>query len=175
MNSNGTSVRQLTFTNNNFDPALSPDGTKVAFASNRNNNTDIYMINVDGTNLTRVTTNAAIDQRPNFSPDGTRLLFDTNRNSPLGLRNLYVINVNGTNETRLTDYFEFAGRFSPDGTRITYMGRTVPDTGWNQVFVMNADGSNRVPLTNTASPNQNPSFSLDGTLIAFDRPVTVPT
>lgn len=172
MNSDGAAVRQLTFTNNNFDPAVSPDGTKVAFASSRNNNTDIYVINVDGTNPNRVTTNAAIDQRPSFSPDGTRLLFDSNRNSPNGLRNLYVINVNGTNETRLTDYYEFAGRFSPDGTQIAYMGRTLPDTGWNQVFVMNADGTNRVVLTNTASPNQNPSFSLDGSLIAFDRPVT---
>ena len=171
MNSDGAAVRQLTFTNNNFDPAVSPDGTKVAFASSRNNNTDVYVVNVDGTNLFRVTTNAAIDQRPNFSPDGTRLLFDSNRNSPNGLRNLYMINLNGTNETRLTDYYEFAGRFSPDGTQIAYMGRTLPDTGWNQVFVMNADGSNRVALTNTASPNQNPSFSLDGSLIAFDRPV----
>ena len=176
MNSDGSSVRQLTFTNNNFDPAVSPDGTKVAFASDRNNNTDIYVVNIDGTNLVRATTSQFIDSRPSFSPDGTRLVFDSNRNSPIGLTNLYLVNTDGTNETRLTNFFfEFGARFSPDGSRIVYQGRTVVgQNSENEIFVMNANGSNAQQLTSNTVKDQNPSFSLDGTLIAFDRPVTVP-
>lgn len=178
MNADGSDVRQLTFTSNNSRPAISRDGAHIAFTRAQSGNTDIYMIDADGSNFHRVTTNQFIDTSPSFSPDGTRLLFHTNRNSQFGLPNLYVINTDGTNETRLTYLFEFDGRFSPDGTKITYSGR--PADGQNyfaEVFVMNADGSNPQQLTRLQSSSlaqESPSFSLDGTKIAFERSVFIP-
>ena len=178
MNSDGSSVRQLTFFLNIAtanQPAFSPDGTQVAFTCDLGGNPDIYLINVDGTNLRRVTTHAGIDSRPSFTPDGARILFDSNRNGPFFLPNLYLINVDGTNETRLTNFYEFGGRYSPDGSRIVYQGRTVERQDHeNEIFIMNADGSNRTQLTLNEIKDQDPSFSLDGTLIAFDRDVTMP-
>lgn len=172
MNSNGKGVRQLTFTNNNNQPAISRDGSLVAFHSNRNGNTDIYVVNWDGSNTRRVTTNQFIDRRPAFSPDGTKILFDTNRFSQFGLPNLMVINVDGTNETRLTFFFEFGGGYSPDGTKIVYQGRTeAGQNNFNEIFVMNATGGGGTQLTNNNVADESPCFSLDGSLIAFERSV----
>ena len=177
MNSNGTAVRQLTFTNNNDEPAISPDGTKVAFSSTRNGNTDIYVVNADGTNTRRVTTHPVREGNPSFSPDGTQLLYESYRSGSFGLPNIYRINIDGTNETRLTNYLEFEARFSPNGTRITYAGRIPPGNNFAEIFVMNADGTNVMQLTNLNSNTLSqamPSFSLDGTLISFTRRVPNP-
>lgn len=177
MQSNGKGVRQLTFTNNNFNAVISRDGSLVAFASSRNNNTDIYLINWDGSNLRRLTTDQFIDQRPSFSPDGTKIVFDTNRFSQFGLPNLMLINADGTNETRLTTFFEFGGRFSPDGSTIVFQGRTeAGQNNFNEIFTLSVGpGGTSGQLTNNNVQDENPSFSLDGTKIAFERSVITPS
>lgn len=177
MYSNGKGLRQLTATNNNSKAAISRDGSLIAFTSSRNNNTDIYVVKWDGTDLRRLTTNAGIDQRPAFSPDGTKIVFDTNRFSPqFGLPNLMLINTDGTNETRLTFFFEFGGRFSPDGSTIVYQGRAEADqNNFNDIFVYNLGGGTSGQLTDNDVQEENPSFSLDGTKIAFERSVVTPS
>ncbi len=49
-------------------PTWSPDGAKIAFYSDRDGNTEIYVINADGSGVTRLTNNAAIDFAPTWSP-----------------------------------------------------------------------------------------------------------
>ena len=65
MSANGTDKKHVTRSESyDFDPSWSPDGTKIAFASTRNGNTDIYVINKDGTGLTRITTSPQDDFEP---------------------------------------------------------------------------------------------------------------
>ena len=74
MDADGSNVVRLT-TSPALDrfPIFSPDGTKIAFTSNRDGNTEIYVMNADGTDQTRITNRPGGDSQPNWSPDGTRI------------------------------------------------------------------------------------------------------
>src|SRR5918995_1076311 len=78
------------------------DGTKLAFTSDRDGNTEIYVMNAqDGSNQTRLTDNGDSDSLISWSPDGTKLAFTSNRD---GNWEMYVMNAqDGSNQTNLTD------------------------------------------------------------------------
>jgi len=63
-----------------FDPAWSPDGKLIAFASNRAGNTDIWLMKSDGSDLTQITTHPEVDRYPTWSADGRKLYFSSHRN-----------------------------------------------------------------------------------------------
>ena len=72
-------------------PCWSPDGKHIAFTSDRNNSTNLYVVNADGTDLERLTYNPTFDGFPMFSPDGKRLAFCSNRhNGAPGETNVFV-------------------------------------------------------------------------------------
>ena len=69
MNADGTGQTRLTFNDLlDGDPGWSPDGSKIAFTSNRDLNLEIYVMNADGTGQTRLTFNTALDRDPSWSP-----------------------------------------------------------------------------------------------------------
>ena len=92
---------------------------QIAFVSTRDGNSEIYTVNLDGTGLTRLTNNAAIDESPAWSPDGLHIAFQSNRT---GSFEIYVMEANGSNVVRRT----FSGSYSvhptwsPDGNAIAY-------------------------------------------------------
>jgi Tol biopolymer transport system component len=114
MSADGTNVTRLTNSPDsgpgipvqNAAPHWSPDGTKFTFASNRDKNAtspfnvEIYTVNTDGTNLTRLTNDPLLDTSPAWSPDGTEIAFQTGRD---GNSEIYAMNADGTNPTRLTN------------------------------------------------------------------------
>src|SRR5262245_25368347 len=73
---------------------------KIAFASERDGNWEIYVMNTDGTGQTRLTNDVAVDSDPAFSPDGTKIAFSSDRD---GDGEIYLINADGTGLTRLTN------------------------------------------------------------------------
>ena len=73
---------------NDYFPSWSPDGTKIAFGTDRDGNYEIYVMNVDGSNLINLTNNAATDYYPSWSPEGTKIAFGTNRD---GNYEIYVM------------------------------------------------------------------------------------
>jgi Tol biopolymer transport system component len=81
-------------------PTWSPDGTRIAFVSERDGNPEIYSMNADGTDVVRLTVNAADEGEPAWSLGGSRIAFNSNRD---GNWELYAMNVDGTNVTRLTN------------------------------------------------------------------------
>ena len=148
-----------------FDVVQSAGG-RIAFVSNRDGNNEIYVMNADGTGLTRLTNDPASDLYPAWSPDGTRLAFTSTRD---GHNNIYVMNADGTGVTQLTTSTGSVGSQAPAwcGTKIAYMSDdylgSFPD-----VYSMNDDGTGQTRLTtDNASFDEFPTWSPDCARIAF--------
>jgi TolB protein len=80
-------------------PAWSPDGRKIAFASERDGNSEIYLMNADGSGQRSLTDDLAYDGDPDWSPDGQKITFVSNRD---GRYEVYVMNADGSGQRRLT-------------------------------------------------------------------------
>ena len=168
MNADGSGILQLT-DNDSMDwgPAWSPDGSRIAFTSDRDGDWDIHVMNADGSGGIWLTDNDTPDWAPAWSPDGSRIAFQS---YPEGtdLYNwkpeIYVMNADGTGVVRLTDndYWDDAPTWSPDGRRIAFWS----DSGGDfEIYVMNADGTGVMQLTD--SGGRDPTWSPDGQRIAF--------
>ena len=79
-------------------PAWSPDGRKIAFASERDGNSEIYLMNADGSGQRSLTRNLAYDGDPAWSPDGQKITFVSNRD---GRYAVYVMNADGSGQRSL--------------------------------------------------------------------------
>ena len=152
-------------------PNWSPDGKKIVFnamVKGSPDGADIYVINADGTGLTRLTTDPADDSSPAWSPDGTKIAFATIRDRVPNEINyeIYVMNADGSNQTRITNNtkFDHSPAWSPDGKRIAFTSRR--DDNF-ELYVMNADGSNQTRLTNNPEQDSDAKWSPDGTKILF--------
>ena len=128
---------------------------QIAFVSNREGQSSIYVINPDGTGLARLTNSTADDALAAWSPDGKRIAFTSNRD---GNFEIYVINADGPGQTRLTDNPAADGNpaWSPDGQRIAFNSNR---DGNFEIYVMNADGSGPTPLTNDDADDGYPAWS----------------
>ena len=152
----------------------SPLWGKIVFHSNRDSNWDIYTMNSDGSNQTRLTFNEAGDSFPAWSPNGRQIAFSSQRDS--GGRNgeinseIYVMDADGTNQRRLTHYPGIDGdpEWSPDSTQIAFSSTRAAKEGERklEIYVMDADGSNVKQVTN-AGFAQRPKWSPDGEWILF--------
>ena len=145
MDADGTNQQQLTTTTSRISddqPSISPDGTKIAFASNLHWHTfgvdpdqlDIYVMDAaDGGNVQRLTSDAAPSsptlnlesrsQNPAWSPDGTRIAFESTRSSN---SEIWVMKADGTGEpVNVSNHesWDSAPAWSPDGTQISFMSR----------------------------------------------------
>jgi Tol biopolymer transport system component len=193
MNADGSGLQRLSNEGNTVDDNLadfSPDGLKVAFTSDRNDpnrlsndcrrgvgilgcNWDVYVMNTDGTDQQRLTSDPAGDTYPEFSPDGSKILFASTRN---GSSAVYTMDTDGTNVQQLTADSLGAGdaNWSPDGTKITFVNNFCICSGNSDLFTMDADGTNVTQLTSNYGNNLEPGYSPDGReiVIAHFAPVS---
>jgi TolB protein len=102
MNADGSGQTNLTnHPGADLETAFSPDGSKIAFASSRGGNFDVYVMNADGSGPTRLTDDPMIDVDPAFSLDGSKIAFRSNR---AGNDDVYVMNADGSGQTNLTNH-----------------------------------------------------------------------
>ena len=147
----------------NFLPAFSPDGRQIAFNSNRDNNNDIYVVNVDGTGLRRLTNNPAIDTSPTWSPNSQQIAFTSDRT---GTPQIYLIGADGTGMRRLT-YESYCDRptWSPAPfNEVAYSSRTGPG---HDIKVLDLATNEVRQLTFGLGSNESPSYSPNGRHVAF--------
>ena len=181
MNADGTGLIKLTnegpySTWLNSEPAWSPDGSKIAFLSDREENWEIWVMNADGTEQKRLTYFYGQDSSPTWSPDGTKIAFSSLLGGQYEERTIYMIDANPVGYldpkpglTKLTNFDTYMRwqdmdpTWSPDGSKIAFS----ENQGGVGIFVVNADGTGQTRISDYPASDRNPAWSPSGSRIAF--------
>lgn len=152
------------------DVVWSPDGSRVALEVDGKGCVCIYLMNADGSKLTKLT-QGPNDQFPAWSPDGKKIAFSRRLEDHDDNFQIYVISADGEGETQLTTSpsSDEGPKWSPDGKHIVYMSYPLPqDFSVSQIYMIGDDGSNPRKLTNGDYGNNWPQWSPNGKQIAFE-------
>jgi Tol biopolymer transport system component len=151
---------------NAASPTWSPDGGKIAYASDFFGDSQIHILNSDGTGDTRLTSPPTGAFQPAWSPDGSRIAFVT-----IGEKDILLINPDGTGLVNLTQggSDDDSPVWSPDGTRLAFNAEPNGQPLESEIAVMNRDGSGRSTLTSHPGFDISPDWSPDGGKIVYSR------
>lgn len=140
--------RQLTFNVvEDWNSGFSPDGSRIAFSSDRDGDFEIFVMSIDGSGVVQLTHNDALDWAPQWSPDGTRIAFESDHDgyadTDSGLHyplDVMVMNADGSGLRPLNQHpaYDSGGFWSPDGARIVFSSDRDGDT---EIFIIDVDGS----------------------------------
>ena len=145
---------------------------KIACASNRTGNFDIWLFNPDATEsgATNITNHPGSDGRPRWRSDGRKIAFESNR---AGGQNIFIADADGSNVQQVT----FTGdatspAWHPDGSQIVYQ-RNIPGLFF-EVYKINVDGTGNTVLASTPVEDSLPFWNPQGTQIAYGSRRTDP-
>lgn len=182
MEDNGRGRRRITRNRDGY-PCWSPDGKQIAYVrylETRPKNTEIFVMDADGTNQRQLTHTGGRNTKPTWSPDGKYLAFSSDRN---GLYDIYRIDLETLNVKQLTFRGEHslssAPDWSPDGNEIIFEKSIRVRNGIlpKNVWIMSADGTNPRPFVPDPTPEDHllfradPSYSPDGREVMFHESI----
>ncbi len=169
------------------EATLSPDGKKVVFTSDRDGDLELYTMDLDGSNLVRVTHSPGYDGGAFFSPDSKKLVYRANRvetdeeiresqrllkqrlvrPSKMEIR---VMDADGGNDNQVTrnGAANFAPYWHPDGERLLFVSNVLDKKGRNfDIFMVGSDGRGLERITYNPTFDGFPMFSPDGQKVVF--------
>lgn len=168
MDVDGSGRRPLTGGERGFEPAISPDGRRIAFTRSPDGETvSIYVMNVDGTGTTSIVQGLVFPPGPVWSPGGGQIAFRSSHEGQTGpVARISIVNADGTGLRQVSPEpgpnefaYDESPTWSPTGTQLAFTRNSV-------LHVINVDGTGM-----TALPNEdlaiNPSWSPDGQRIAY--------
>ena len=173
----GTAVTQLTSDpSSDIHPAFGPNGTRVAFASNRGGNWDIWIVGTDGQQPIQVTQGPADEVHPSWSPDGKRLVFCSLPPSG-GQWELWVANAEAGATKRFIGYGVFP-EWAPAENKIVYQRARERGSRWFSIWTLElVDGEPRYPTEIVFSADFAaiaPTWNVEGTMLAFCAVASTP-
>jgi len=127
------------------NPTIRSASQKIAFVSKRNGNSEIYIINDDGTDLKRLTHSKGDKVKPCWSPNGTKILYFLKKGKQY---QLWVMNRDGSGQMRLADDCneKYSPLWSPDGSKIVFASKKQSKSA---VFIVNSDNGTLLRLSQT--------------------------
>jgi uncharacterized protein YjdB len=145
----------------NIQAALSPDRTKVAFSSNRSSNYDLYLMDADGRNLQRLTSNPGNEGEPAWMPDGKHIIYTASTGSSTQIASIAI---DASDDRQLT-----TGPSRNQSPAVSADGRTIAFVstrdGNQEIYTMNPDGSSQRRITKNSARDSNPRFFPSGELL----------
>ncbi len=169
-NVSGTAITQLTNDPANEQmPAFSPDGRKIAFASDRAGNWDIYVMDARGGQAVQITNDTTHDIHPSWSPDGRQLVY-CSLGGPSGQWEMVIVDVDNPSTRRVIGNGLFPN-WSPVEDKIVFQRARQRGTRWFSVWTVSlVDGEVTPPTEVAVSSNAaviTPAWSPDGRMIVF--------
>jgi hypothetical protein len=162
---------------NDYNPSISPDGTKIVFVSDREGVPQLYLMTADGQSPNRLSNTGCVDQVPSWSPNGRSLYWESqcsgqkvkivaadlayNEDSSFGtgatLVNIRELTAQAQGDNRFP-------RVAPDGQKVVF---TSYRDGNAEIYTMNADGSQQTRLTSSGGEDEAASWSPNGQQLLF--------
>jgi TolB protein len=166
MDYDGKNQRQITHYNStSIEPAISPDGTKVAFTSYARGNPGIFVFSVDPVrDLRFYNQGASVNSSPSFTPDGKRIVYSSSAGRCC---RIFIADLNGSGFRPISSLssIDTEPKVNPKtGSDMVFSsGRSGPE----QVYRMNMEGADLERLSDGTGEAANPAWHPDGQLIAF--------
>jgi Tol biopolymer transport system component len=175
MNADGSGVIRITGISTRFpgeaaSPSWSPDGLKILFTGTVGEQSDLYVMNADGSNWVNLTNDDSVrDDVGAWSPDGRRIAFARWAGTPL-LPHIHVMDADGGNARQVTtgNTLDFWPAWFPDSYQIVFARETLDGT-IRQIVTIGAGGTGLRQLTNFQGRDGQPSWSRDGRKLLFTR------
>ena len=165
-------------TGSNRYAAFSPDGTKIVFSSSRVTGTspegdrEIYTMNIDGSGVTQLTTNAFDDSHPRYSPNGIRIayatgLFTADAGQDIATIDSTLGDGGGVTQVTTSSNFNYHPSYSPNGSTIAYTTDLPPPTTSLHINTIPAGGGAPTTVSHNYLQMEGPVYSPDGDFIYF--------
>ncbi|HEX7010115.1 MAG TPA: DPP IV N-terminal domain-containing protein [Phycisphaeraceae bacterium] len=166
----GTTITQLTNDSaNDVMPAFSPDGSRIAFASDRAGNWDIYLMDIRGGQPIQLTSDPSQDLHPSFSPDGRRLVY-CSYGGASGQWEMVVINLDEPGSKRFIGHGLFP-TWSPVEDKILFQRARQRGTRWFSIWTVELVNGEAMPPTEIAASSNaaviTPEWGPNGQQIVF--------
>lgn len=180
----GTATRLTTQSSYEANPVWSPDGSQIAFASDRNGGFDVFVMPSSGGSAKRLTFNSASEIPSAFTPDGRQVLFSASIQDPAesalfptsSLTELYAVPVSGGKSVQMVGTPVELLSYGPKGDFFVYQDRKGGEDEWRKhhtssitrdIWRYDVKSKKHTNLTNRAGEDRNPVVSSDGSTVYF--------